>query len=1138
MNRQSPIRKTESCHSLSRRSLRRRGVLSVLACLACIALSLPSSHALEIEPLWVKGADMVMEGAASVVDLNGDGDAEILTAAYENMIVFDGNGEEFWRFDTRGRYSTQPAILERKGDSPLIYAGDNRGLFTCLDGAGQVVWQVDMNPVFCSVPALADLDGDGRVEVVQGDKSGTVNVFDALSGDVVWKKKIEGECASPAVGDLDGDGTMEIVITTGAGKVFALDASSDVLWEFSVGGTSPDWSTSSPVLFGNSAGDVCVAAASQQGRFFCLDRQGNVLWERATRGSISSTLSAGDFDADGRADLFVATQLGVLYRFDEDGRVLWDIDTQGRCLASGALVDLDGNGTLEYVLCTQRGNLLAFDQAGEIVVNHQFGSRTINMTLAFGDIVKKRRGLEFAVTGGESGQMFCFGLPAPVDTAAPWRTYRGDNRLTGAWFGLASSETVLMTPENLSWDSLVTGSDVTFRIVNPTPSDAALKAQASCVRPDGSRQTAVGKVIGERGLLKMPVSITAPGAYRFEWVLADSTGAQLADGSRELTLQPYVNDQALALRATLGLREAIALGGPTVPKADRGLRAALNREAQAIEEETGSLALLQTAMPGAPPAFSEKLNARTAALNARAERALALGTVARSILTEAPKSQVVAFEGITWENEGVDKQLPTELKIPLRIERVSVPDEHEPVSIKLLNVTLETVKVGARVETDADGPKVTLFEVKSVPTNQNEIAWDPIEPLNGGKLSIPTLETREVWLDIDLAGVKPGTYPIQARFGTGASEAKVEISVKVLPFEMAGPDTMRLCCWASYNEDAVRDLLEHGNNVFVTSLPPATVGKGDTPEIELDFSGLDQYVAPLMGHDVFLLMSGIPSLGVPMEEEAYVPRLAKYLDRLMSHLASKGIAEERVALYPHDEPGGHGWDTVNHYIAFGRQGLKAHPGLKLYVNGGGDLAMFEALNEVAAIWCPGYYMLAEKSPQMTFLRESGKTLWTYDCGYAFARPYGANTKIINIVAQFRLSSVYALYYGATGIGYWCYNVGPSMWDTIVLEYPLVYVNEDKTHTSSRRWEAVRESMEDTRILAALREKLEDASVGAAVKKKIRHLLEETLGALTIPTFEEARLGVADYMLDASHDDGTVENLRQEMMECVALLAEG
>ncbi len=1130
MNRQSPIRTSVSRHSLKRRSL-----VSALAFLAwSAALSLQASYALEIEPLWAVGADMVMEGAPAVVDLDGDGDAEVLTAAYENIIVFNGDGKELWRFDTRGRYSTQPAILERKDGSPLIYAGDNRGLFTCLDGAGNVVWQVETPPIFCAAPALADLNGDGKVEVIQGDKSGGVNVFDALSGDVVWKKKIEGECASPAVGDLDGDGTMEIVIATGAGKVFALNASSEVLWEFNVGGTSPDWATSSPILFGNSAGDVCVAAASQEGRFFCLDSQGNALWERTTRGSISSTLSAGDFDADGRVDLFVATQLGALYRFDEEGRALWDIDTQGRCLASGALIDMDGDSALEYVLCTQRGNLLAFNQAGEIVLNHQFGNRTINTTLSFGDIVKKRRGLEFAVTGGESGQMFCFGTSATVETAAPWRTYRGDNRLTGAWFGLTDGNTVQMTPENLSWDRLLTGDDITFRIVNPTPTDSLLKARASCIRPDGSRQTAVGKVIGERGLLKLPVSITAPGVYRFEWALMDSTDAQLATGSRELTLQPYANDEALAQRAAFELFEIVT--DPAATKASGGLLEALQREAFIINEETKTLGGMQTATRGAPPSFVEKLDARAAALNVRAKRALALGTVARAILADAPESQVVAFEGIVWENESVDKQLPTELKIPLRIERRSVPGEHEPVSIKLLNVTPEPITVGGQVETVAGGPKVTAFEVKPVPTNLDTIAWDPIVPLDNGKIAIPSLETREVWLDIDLAGVKPGTYPIQAAFGTGTSQTKVEITVKVLPFEMAGPDAMQLCCWASYNEDAMGDLLNHGNNVFVTSLPPVKVGEGKTPKIKIDFAALDEYVAPLLGHDVYLLMSGIPSLGVPMEEETYVPRLAKYLDGLMAHLTAKGISEERVALYPHDEPGGHGWDTVNHYITFARQGLKAHPELKFYVNGGGDLAMFEALNEVAAIWCPGYYMLAEDSPQMTFLRESGKTLWTYDCGYAFARPYGANTKTVNIVAQYRLSSVYALYYGATGIGYWCYNVGPSMWDPIVLEYPLVYVNEDKTHTSSRRWEAVRESMEDTRILIALREKLTDPSVGKTTKMKIRHLLQETLGALTVPTFEEARLGVADYMLDASHDDGTVERLRQEMMECVALLA--
>ena len=199
--------------------------------------------------------------------------------------------------------------------------------------------------------------------------------------------------------------------------------------------------------------------------------------------------------------------------------------------------------------------------------------------------------------------------------------------------------------------------------------------------------------------------------------------------------------------------------------------------------------------------------------------------------------------------------------------------------------------------------------------------------------------------------------------------------------------------------------------------------------------------------------------------------------------------------------------------------------------------MFEALNEIAAIWCPGYYSLPDNTPVTDYLRQSHKTLWTYDCGYAYSRPIGANTKTTNIVGQYRLPALFAFHYGATGIGYWCYNVGPTMWDPIKPEYPLVYKNPDGTHTSSRRWEAVRESVEDARILIALREKLKNPKTCATAKLRIQHLLETTLPAIAEQSLREVTLGVARYVIDASNHNGTVETLRREMLDCVESLVE-
>ena len=240
----------------------RAGLVYVAAAYVLCAAVTRAAMGLAIEPLWVADPDMIMEGAAMVADLDGDGSAEVVTAAYESIIVVDGAGTERWRFDGRGRYSTCPALLERPGQPPLIYAGDNTGLLTCLDGHGDVVWQRDIAPVFCSSPALADLNGDGTLELVQGSLKGTLSVFNALTGAPLWTRDLGADCGSPAVGDIHGDGRPEIVMATGAGKLFALDAEGTPLWEFALGGTAPDWAICSAVICGDASGRAGIAAGS------------------------------------------------------------------------------------------------------------------------------------------------------------------------------------------------------------------------------------------------------------------------------------------------------------------------------------------------------------------------------------------------------------------------------------------------------------------------------------------------------------------------------------------------------------------------------------------------------------------------------------------------------------------------------------------------------------------------------------------------------------------------------------------------------------------------------------------------------------------------------------------------------------
>ncbi len=1119
--------------------------------------------------LWITNLNTFLESAPTLADLNGDGLDEILAAGREELVALDGSGKELWRWRTPGRFMTYPTVLMRdKGQPSLIYVADTTGLLTCLDGVGSVIWQAQMKASSSwSAAVVYDINGDGAPEVVQTDESGAVWAFDAAGGKVVWQAAVKGIPVSPAVSRVDAAGGQSVIaVTTGTGMLSALKGDGTVLWERKIGGASQSWATSAPVIFGATDGKARIAAAASEGRLFCLDTGGNVLWSHPTRGSVASTISVGDLDRDGRPDLFCITQTGVIYRFDEDGRLLWEIDMQGRSLAAGAILDVTGDGRMEYALCTQSGRFLVLNDQGQSIYDYAFDNRTINVTPTFGDVTKASPGLEMVVTGGESGRVFCFATGAPLDAAMQWQRYRGPNLANSYWPGAAaaSSARVIpsnpvdsylpdavaassarMIPSNLAEDQLATGDAVRFEIENAKIA-APCKATATCIRPDGSRQSAMSPVVSARTELPLPVDLSQAGVYSFEWSLLGPDNAVLDHGKRDISVQPFANDRAIVERSLLTLEAEAEGARKTLPLTC----SALLREAAGIQAEADAVDKLRTALTDADPNEAQATLDRSATLVARARRGLSIGEVAPQAVSLGAGTSVVAFEDVVWESRAVPERVPREVRNPLRVARRVVPNEHEPVSLNLFNLTDRELQVRAIVEAPATGPAVALHYSRSVPTGAGDMSWDPLpECDDASTLAIPPLSARELWLDVEVGACAPGDHSIKVRLqalngagvleagenppGLGPPETAVEIALKVLPFEMAPSGSLRLCAWATLGPAEIADMLAHGNNVFCMPQPePQFDGQGRLSGC--DYAKLDTLIAMLRGNDVVLLVQGMPALHGTSKDEAYKADLKRFLDDLARHLAEAGFDTQHFALYPIDEPGGAGWNAVNQFVEYGKAVHEVRPDIRIYMDGGGERPMFEAMASCVDIWCPGIYMLAEDSPEMKVVRASGKEIWSYNCGYGYTTATRSSLKNTNIIAEYRTAALFAVRHNATGIGFWSYNIGQDPWTRVELDYPVVYPGRTKPVTS-RRWEAVREGIEDARIVMALRQRLESVQ-NEQIRGQLKDLLDSALPAMLDPSLKEMTLGLGRRAVDLSNSDQTMNAFRNKMLDCIEALA--
>jgi hypothetical protein len=377
------------------------------------------------------GNDVGSRSTPVLGDLDGDGDLDALVGEmYGTFRFFENSGSAAApAFVERtgaanpldgqdvGQASA-PALgdLDRDGDLDLV-AGDESGSFSYFENTGSAA-----SPEFAartgaanpldgldagirSKPAIADLEGDGDLDLVAGDSTGSFDTFENTgsatipsftqrtgTADPLNGLNSGGESAAPWLGDLDGDGDPDLVVGRLDGQYrYLLNLSRDFAFRPDAANlAAQDVGNYSSPAFGDldGDGDLDLVAGEYDGVFNYFENTGSAASavfaprtgaSNPLSGPDIGTLSApalGDLDGDGDLDLVAGKLDGAFAYFENTGTAIApsfvartgaanpldgsDVGARSR----PALGDVDGDGDRDLVVGKADGAFDYFENTG------------------------------------------------------------------------------------------------------------------------------------------------------------------------------------------------------------------------------------------------------------------------------------------------------------------------------------------------------------------------------------------------------------------------------------------------------------------------------------------------------------------------------------------------------------------------------------------------------------------------------------------------------------------------------------------------------------------------------------------------------------------------------------------------------